>query len=42
MKKMLIHKCGKTCIEGEMRLLEGEEDLRKMEKDVRWIAGKKP
>lgn len=36
MKKMLIHKCGETCNEDEIRLLEGEEGVRKWE---RMLAG---
>lgn len=35
MKKMLIHKCGETCNEDEIKLLEGWEDGKGCEMDGR-------
>lgn len=36
MKKMLIHKCGETCNEDEIRLLEREEAGKEC-----WMDGRK-
>lgn len=38
---MLIHKCGETCNEGEIRLLEGEEVVRRWKRILDGWWGKK-